>query len=139
MHTDLSQESSPAVSYSKKVLIADDDLFIRSFLGKITEKHIQADFVQDGQSVLEYYKNNHPAAVFLDIHMPNRTGLILLKQILEYDPEAHVILMSGDSTKDNVMEAKKHGAKGFLTKPLHKDKFMHLLKKCPHLENYYLD
>jgi two-component system chemotaxis response regulator CheY len=69
--------------------------------------------------------------VFLDIHLPGGSGIDILVDILSFDDSAYVILISGDSIKDKIMNGKKFGAKGFIAKPFTKEKLESFYEKCP--------
>ncbi len=114
-------------------LIADDDLFIRKVLAKHLDGLTEVVQTADGGDCLKAYKERRPDIVFLDIHLPILTGIELIDQILRIDPEAFIIVMSSDSTVENVQEALRRGARGFLAKPILKDRLMHYLNKCPTL------
>lgn len=77
------------------------------------------------------YVEHAPDIVFLDIHLPDMDGRELLKQIREFDGDAYVVMLSGDSLPRNVIETKKAGAAGFITKPFNKEKVMHYISHCP--------
>lgn len=124
--------------YAQMVLLADDDMFIRGLIKSIVKPYAQIETVADGSEVLECYKELRPAVVILDIHLPGRSGLKICSDILAYDPDAYIVLVSGDSTKENVMRAKAQGAKSFLTKPFHKSKLVNVIQRCSHLKKQYV-
>lgn len=103
------------------IMVADDDLFMReqvkiafNGLAKIVE-------AEDGEQVLSLYKQFNPSVLLLDIHMPKKSGKIVLREILDYDEKACVIMLSADSNSKNVQESAMVGAKGFITKPFTKE------------------
>lgn len=112
-------------------LIADDDLFIRKVLAKHLDGLSESVQAVDGGDCLKLYKEHKPDVAFLDIHLPILTGLELIDQLLRLDPTAYIIVMSADSTAENVQAALRAGAKGFLSKPIQRDRLMHYLNTCP--------
>ena len=52
----------------------------------------------------------------------------MLGQILGFDPQAYVVMLSGNSYMEDVTKAMKAGAKGFVTKPFPKDKLLNYIK-----------
>jgi two-component system chemotaxis response regulator CheY len=118
---------------AQKILLADDDLYIRSLIKKIVVNHVEIQVMTDGQGVVDQYRLYRHAMVLLDIHLPSKTGFKIAQEILEYDPEAHIVMLSSDSTRENVLRTKKIGAKSFIGKPFHKIKLMHLIDECPYL------
>lgn len=99
------------------VMVVDDDSFIRSIIGKNFSGRAEIIAVEDCESVVETYLEHLPDIVFLDIHMGKISGIDLLDEILGFDASAHIVMVSLDSQKDNVLESKTRGAKGFLAKP----------------------
>ena len=55
--------------------------------------------------------------LILDINLPDVTGHDLLERILLIDPDAHVIMLSGNADQTNIVQAMSKGAKGFIAKP----------------------
>lgn len=105
------------------VLLADDDLYIRNLVrGGIQPLSFHA--VAHGDEVMEAYTQYRPAVVFLDIHLPGKNGPSLLREILAHDKDAFVVMLSADSSPQNVSSALANGAKGFLTKPFTRDKLL---------------
>lgn len=114
--------SNPDASSSKSnvVLVADDDFFMRSQVQLALGDIATIIEVESGDQVLESYKKTPPAVLLLDIHMPKRSGKDILKDILDYDPTAYVLMLSADSNEKNVRDSFGEGAKGFITKPFSK-------------------
>ncbi len=118
---------------AQKILLADDDLFIRSLIKKIIGNHVEIEVMTDGKGVVDQYRRYRHAMVLLDIHLPSTPGFKVAEEILGYDPEAHIVMLSSDSTRENVLKTKKIGAKSFIGKPFHKVKLMRLMDECPYL------
>lgn len=112
-------------------LIADDDMFLRKTIGTAVKKYGLVFEADHGDRVVEEYKNANPDLLLLDIHMPGKTGLELIEDILDHDPDAHIVMLSADSIKNNILSAIEKGAHGFLTKPASKEKLLEVLQKCP--------
>lgn len=118
--------------YKKNIiLVADDDMYMRMLVKKGLGPDFEVIESVDGTDVVSNYKKHAPDMVFLDIHMPGKDGLENLRNILAIDPDAYIIMLSADSSTENVMEARKLGVKGFLTKPFTKERLMEHVSKCP--------
>ena len=63
-------------------------------------------------------------AVLLDIVLPDIDGLTLLKSIVEIDPVIPVLMLTGESKTDKVVQAVKSGAYDYLTKPVDRDRLI---------------
>ncbi|MDE1900563.1 MAG: response regulator [Alphaproteobacteria bacterium] len=114
-------------------LIADDDMYIRTLAKAGLKPFGDVIEVSDGSGVVESYKQNNPDMVLLDIHLPGLGGQEILNQLRAIDPKAYVIMLSADSSLENVKLTHQHGAKGFLAKPIHKAKLQEYIDACPTL------
>ncbi len=121
------------ISDAPRVLIADDDLYIRTLVKKGLDPSFSVIEVSDGNGVLASYERHRPHLVFLDIHLPGRTGQEILNDLIQSDKHAHVVMLSADSSAENVQQAIRHGAKSFLTKPFTKAKLTEVVNQCPAL------
>src|SRR5690606_30406205 len=102
-----------------KLMVADDSKFMREHLKGILKQHGYNRIFEasNGEEAIDIYMYINPDLVILDITLPDISGLMVLKKILEYDPNAIVIMCSALATKSNLLDAKKIGAKGFVIKP----------------------
>lgn len=115
----------------KRVLIADDDIFMRQLLTTSLEKDFKTFTVENGKDVLSAYQEHLPDVLLLDIHFPDTSGLEVIDEVMEYDPDAYIVMLSADSIRKNVNIAVERGAKGFVTKPPQKDKLYEYIERCP--------
>jgi len=115
----------------KIVMIADDDIFMRSLVVKALNPYSKVIEVEKGMDVVDRYLQYLPDVLFLDIHLPDANGIDLLEKILKFDKDAYVVMLSADSNKHNVIDTNKMGAKGFVAKPFTGGKLIHFLEKCP--------
>ncbi len=109
-----------------KVLIIDDSQFIIKHLSQIfqSRQFEIAGTAENGKAGVDIYKSMHPDVdlVTLDITMPEMDGLETLKQIKAFDPNATIIMVTAIGTAESVKEAIKLGAKGYIVKPLDREK-----------------
>lgn len=106
-----------------KVLICDDSILVRK---KLTETLREMGITEikeatNGNQAVELYKENNPDVVFMDIVMPEKSGLDALKEIKEYNADARVIMASTIGTQSNLTTAIKAGASDFLQKPVNNE------------------
>lgn len=109
------------------ILIVDDSAFSRNSLKILVESdgHEVAGLAENGEQGLNLFKRLKPELVLLDYLMEGKNGKEVLKEIIQHDSSAKVIMVSGlgDSTIEE--EALKAGAKNFVRK--HNVR-MHILK-----------
>lgn len=115
----------------KVVMVADDDMFMRSLVAKAFKGTARVVEIDDTSKVIDTYLAELPDVLFLDIHMPGGSGIDALKDLLSFDDSAYVIIVSSDGVLDNVVDAKKVGAKGFVVKPFTTEKLLACYNKSP--------
>lgn len=108
------------------VQLADDEPFTLKLVESILGGH-KVMTSTDGVEAVETYLLNAPDILFLDINMPEMDGHAVLQRVLAFDPDAFVVMLTGDGTRDTVVRAVQNGARGFVTKPFTKDKLLKYL------------
>jgi two-component system chemotaxis response regulator CheY len=112
------------------VLAVDDSSFMLSMITAFLENsHFKlVGTAKDGNEALQKYKELKPNIVLLDIVMPGESGTETLSRILEFDPNACVVMVSSLGTEDAVIECLKKGAKNFVQKPFEPDGLIAVLE-----------
>lgn len=105
------------------VLIVDDSKMSRTMLKNIMEEvgYSVIGESTNGAEAVEAYKKNKADIVTLDITMPVMDGIEALKQLLDYDSNVKVIMITAAGQQSKLIEALKIGAKKFITKPFEKE------------------
>lgn len=112
------------------LMMIEDDTF-SSRLVETSLKQYRFTTLHSAQGALTLYADIAPNLIFLDINLPDVTGHELLARILAIDPDAYVIMLSGNADRENVMQAMSKGAKGFVAKPFTRDKLIQYIDRCP--------
>lgn len=101
-----------------KVLLIDDDGLILATLTRSLKKQ-GYDVLSDskGQDVLALANFFRPDVVLLDIMLPGKSGLDILKEITESRIDTKVIMLTSDDTTETAVKAMKLGAVDYLSKP----------------------
>ncbi|HTA63031.1 MAG TPA: response regulator transcription factor [Bacteroidia bacterium] len=102
-----------------RVLIADDHAIVRKGLAHlIHEEFSDTEIIEasNGTEVLEKVKNGIYDAILIDISMPGRNGLEILKQIRDFGIKAPVLVISMHPEDQYAVRVLKAGASGFLNK-----------------------
>jgi two-component system response regulator AtoC len=102
-----------------KVLVADDEIGIREFLAD-TLRLDDHDVVEavDGRDALRRLDERAYDLLITDLKMPNLDGLSLLKKARADQPELEVIVLTAHGSIESAVDAMRHGAFDYLTKPL---------------------
>lgn len=117
-------------TFKNKVLIVDDSAFMRLTLKNMLIRN-GAEVIgeaENGVEAVEKYKQLKPDFVLMDILMPVEDGLEAIKQIVKYNSEAKIIVISAIGQETIVQEALQTGAKDYLLKPVSEDKLLTALK-----------
>ena len=83
----------------------------------------------DGNEAIDIYKKTKPEAVLMDITMPGMDGLTALKEIMAFDSNASVAMVTAMGQQSMVMEAIKAGAREFIVKPFEPERVKTALTK----------
>ncbi|WP_231616006.1 response regulator [Novipirellula artificiosorum] len=75
---------------------------------------------EDGEQALSLYQQEKPDLVTLDIVMPKVDGVSALKQMMQHDPQARVVMVSAVNQKPKLAECIQAGAIDFIVKPFDK-------------------
>ena len=102
-----------------RVLLADDHTILREGLKQIladTDDIQVAGEAADGQDALKQLRALDIDVLIMDMSMPGRSGLELLKQVKTEKPKLPVLILSMHSEEQYAVRAYKAGASGYLTK-----------------------
>ena len=119
------------VDKKKRILIVDDARFMRLVLRRILT---QAGYeiigeARDGIEAVEQYADKRPDVMTLDIVMPRLNGIQAVKQIMEFDPSAKIIMVTALGQEAFVLDAIKSGAREFIIKPFKNLEIVKAVKK----------
>lgn len=115
-----------------KILIADDHRIVREGLKQIlaeTPDMIVAGEASNAQEVLKKIWDNEYDVLLLDISMPGRSGLDILKQLKSDRPKLSVLVLSMYSEEQYALRALKAGASGYMTKESATDELIEAIRK----------
>jgi DNA-binding NtrC family response regulator len=105
-----------------KILVVDDDEVVRSsYRRSLDSPKCRVEVALDGDEALQAMEEQPFDVVLLDLRMPGRDGMSVLKTIKEKWPESEVVIITGYPTLETAKEAIRHGAYGFLCKPVGPD------------------
>jgi len=102
-----------------KIMIADDSDAIRLVLRDILaigEHEILAE-ATDGAEAVDFYKEHTPTILLLDLAMPKKDGLTVVKEIMKIDPNAKIILITASDDQKIINQCLEYGALSYISKP----------------------
>jgi len=101
------------------VLIIDDDAWVRRVFRRILEQMGSLVLeAESGKAGLALCRERKPGIVLLDLRMPEMDGLDVLSKLVAEYPETPVVVVSGQGTMTDAVEALRRGAWDFVSKPL---------------------
>jgi len=116
------------------IMIVDDSRIMRNTVkGVFTGVETTCNFIEakDGEEALALLEIQTVDLILLDWNMPRLSGIDFLKQIRSMDQykDLPIIMVTSEAAKFNVIEALKHGATDYITKPIKLDLFKQKLAK----------
>jgi DNA-binding NtrC family response regulator len=123
-----------------KVLLVDDEVdFLTTLAERLESRGLKVTTVNRGEDAVATVDSQSFDLIVLDLSMPGIDGIETLKRIKAKQPEAEIIMLTGQGSIKTSIEAMKHGAGDFIEKPVNitelmdkiseaKDKRMHVLE-----------
>jgi DNA-binding NtrC family response regulator len=115
---------------SGKILVVDDEPAERDGLARLVGQWgYEVETASSGEEALNMVESQHPAVVVTDLVLPEMDGLTLLQRLKETGRPPIVLLVTGHGTVETAVEAMRHGAFDYLTKPVDTTRLQVLLEK----------
>lgn len=117
------------------VLVADDESGVRSTIVHFLKDRYDCEFTEadNGEEAIEFLKKHHYDLMILDIKMPKKSGIAVIKEAKAMYPDIDIIVMSAWVSDEVSQEAIENGATDYLVKPMDLKvvgmKFSDILKK----------
>ena len=102
-----------------KVVIIDDHVVVRAGLRYIIEADPELEFAGEfggGVGAVEFVAEKSPDVVLLDVRMPDRGGIDVLRDLLAADPKRRVVMLTTSDVEEDVYRAIEDGALGYVMK-----------------------
>jgi DNA-binding NarL/FixJ family response regulator len=122
-----------------KILVVDDHTIVRDGVKRIlvdTPDMVVADEASNGEEVINKVGNNHYDLVLLDISLPGRDGLDVLKQLKCTNPGIPVLILSMYPEEHYAVRSLRAGASGYLTKQSSSDELIGAIRKVAQGRRY---
>jgi two-component system chemotaxis response regulator CheY len=115
-----------------RILVVDDAAFMRKMVSDALTKggHEVVGEAGTGTEAVLRFQELNPELTTLDITMPEKDGLTALREIIELDPSARVIMCSALGQESKVLESIKLGARDFVVKPFQAERVLEAVGKA---------
>ncbi|GIX34678.1 MAG: response regulator [Lysobacteraceae bacterium] len=112
-----------------RVLLCDDSRAMRTMTASILEEHGHevVGEADTGLAAIQQYKATRPDVVLLDLVMPKMDGKAALREILDFDPAARIIVLSSLGAQSDIERCLKAGARSYLQKPIDPEALLRVL------------
>jgi len=101
-----------------KLLVVDDAPYVLKALRDTLEAHgYEVHEAVNGEEALARYRDVNPDVVLMDILMPKMDGVSTTRSIIEYDPDAKIIVVTALGKRGLEKDCIEAGAKSFIMKP----------------------
>ncbi len=115
---------------SVRVVVVDDEEIKRvSLVDDLRDADFDVVDFASGEPALEHLKKHYADVVVTDLKMPGMSGLDVLKYLRIASPETDVIIMTAFGTVESAVEAMRHGAHDYVSKPFSSDELIVLLNR----------
>src|SRR5580700_11125929 len=102
-----------------RILVVEDDANERRGLADLLATWgYETQVAGDGEEALERLPSFEPQLIISDLRMPRMTGMELLRRLRDEAPDVGVIMLTGQATVEEAVEATKLGAFNFIEKPI---------------------
>ena len=114
-----------------RLMIADDHELFRRGLRMVLEDEDDIEVVDeagDGEAAIELAREHAPDVVVMDVRMPGLTGIEATRRIKEEEPGTKILVLTISDEEDDLYEAIKAGANGYLLKEISIDEIAHAVR-----------
>ncbi|MDI1479242.1 response regulator transcription factor [Polyangium sp. y55x31] len=124
--------ANPSGSYKIRVLIADDHVTVLEGLSAIISRQPDMEVVaaaSNGRQVVELWEQCRPDIALIDIRMPVLDGVAAIEEIRRNDASARLIVLTTFDTDNDLLNAVKAGAKGYLLKDSRREELLDCIRR----------
>jgi len=110
--------------------VDDEDVVLDSFRKILVLDGYSIDTVTNGKEALGLVQTHQYDFVFIDLKMPEMSGVEVTKAIRHIRPDIDVVIITGYATIESAVETMKHGAMDYVQKPFTDEELLQFTKKC---------
>ncbi len=118
----------------KKILLVDDEPDFTYFLKTNIEErgNYQVSIADNSKTAVEIFSQDKPDLVFLDIMMPDASGMDILRKLKSHNADneqTKILMLSAKRDAQSILDAQKYGADDYIMKPVEIDKLLSIMHK----------
>jgi len=106
------------------LLVDDDEVFRNRMARAFVERGFEVSTAHDYDSAVAHARTESPEMAVLDLKMPGKSGLELVKTLLEIDPHTKIVVLTGYGSIATAIDAVRLGATYYLSKPADADEIL---------------
>lgn len=129
--------------YGQTLLVVDDNETLRERVARaFTTRGFEVRTASNYEEAMEQAKEEAPEFAVVDLRMPGRSGLELLRDLKQMCPNAKIVMLTGFGSIATAVEAMRHGAHNYVSKPADTDDILRAFAKgensavAPELSEY---
>jgi DNA-binding NtrC family response regulator len=113
-----------------KTLIVDDDMIVLDSCKRVFEAEgFEVCVVPSADQALKAMKNSMFDILLIDVKMPERDGMYLMRAVKKQWPDVPIVVMSGYATPETIAEGLRLGAAEFIAKPFTPDELLEIVRQ----------
>jgi DNA-binding NtrC family response regulator len=124
------------ISDKKSILVVDDEYGVRESFNIVLSDDYEVFLAESGKEAIEIFTKNTIDLILLDIMLPQVSGLDLLKQFKDLDPDVEIIMVSAVKDVETAVKAMKYGAYDYVVKPFIVDDIKNIITRA--IEKHHL-
>jgi two-component system response regulator RegA len=103
---------------SRWLLVDDDEVFVATLARSLTRRGAEVTTAASADLAVDAFRAGHHTRVVLDLNLGGDSGLALLSRLLDLDPRARIVMLTGYASVVTAVESIKRGALNYLCKPV---------------------
>jgi signal transduction histidine kinase len=123
----------------KILIIDDDDVMLDSCSQTLSNETVEIETAQNGDIGIQRAKTFNPDLTLLDLKMPGKSGMEVLRELIKMNASCIVIVITGYGTIESAVEAIKQGAYDFLPKPFTPEELRMMVKRGIERKQFILE
>jgi two-component system response regulator RegA len=111
------------------LIVDDDETFRRRLARALGDRGYDVRVAADYETAMQSAHEDSPQLAVIDLKMPGRSGLELVRDLLAVDPTTRIVVLTGYGSIATAVDAMRLGAKHYLPKPADADEILNALMR----------